>query len=50
MAEAQQWAAGMSNTAYAIDDQTAITVIAGEVDFVTEGHWETLKTLHADRD
>jgi dipeptidase E len=25
MAEAQRWAAGISNTAYAIDDQTGIT-------------------------
>ena len=42
MAEAEQWAAGISNPAYAIDDQTAITVVDGNVDFVSEGHWQQL--------
>jgi dipeptidase E len=45
MAEAEQWAAGIPNTAYAMDDQTAITVVDGYVDFVSEGHWEQLRTL-----
>ena len=45
MAEAEQWAAGIPNTAYAMDDQTAITVVDGDVDFVSEGHWEQLRTL-----
>jgi dipeptidase E len=45
MAEAQQWAAGIPNTAYAMDDQTAITVVDGDVDVVSEGHWERLRTL-----
>jgi dipeptidase E len=49
MAEAERWAAGIPNTAYAIDDQTAITVVAGEVDFVSEGHWKQLQTLSPDR-
>jgi dipeptidase E len=39
MAEAEKWAAGISSPAYAIDDQTAITVIDGAVDVVSEGHW-----------
>ncbi len=43
MAEAVQWAAGMSNPAYAIDDQTAIRVVDGNVDFVSEGHWQQLR-------
>jgi dipeptidase E len=43
MAEAQQWAAGISNPAYAIDDQTAITVVDGDVDVVSEGHWQQLQ-------
>jgi dipeptidase E len=43
MAEAQRLAAGTSNTAYALDDQTAITVVAGAVDFVSEGHWAQLQ-------
>ena len=40
MAEAERWAAGISDPAYAIDDQTAITVVDGAVDVVSEGHWE----------
>jgi len=50
MTEAKQWAAGISNTAYAIDDQTAITVVAGHVDFVSEGHWEQLQTMSSEPD
>jgi dipeptidase E len=44
MAEAEQWAAGIPNTAYAMDDQTAITVVDGTVAFVSEGHWEQLRS------
>lgn len=40
MAAAERWAAGMQGPAYAIDDQTAIKVIAGEVEVVSEGHWK----------
>jgi dipeptidase E len=40
MAEAEQWAAGIPNTAYAMDDQTAITVVDGTVEVVSEGHWK----------
>jgi dipeptidase E len=43
MAEAQQWAAGLSNPAYAIDDQTAITMVDGNVNVVSEGHWRQLR-------
>ena len=39
MADAERWAAGLANPAYAIDDQTAIKVIDGEVEVVSEGHW-----------
>ena len=39
MAEAERWAAGLGNPAYAIDDDTAITVVRGAVEVVTEGHW-----------
>jgi dipeptidase E len=38
-AEAEQWAAGISGPAYAMDDQTAITVVDGTVEVVSEGHW-----------
>jgi dipeptidase E len=39
MAGAEQWAAGMSVPAYAIDDETAIKIIDGTVEVVSEGHW-----------
>ena len=39
MAAAEQWAAGLSNPAYAIDDDTAIEVVDGAVELVSEGHW-----------
>ncbi|MGB0100770.1 MAG: Type 1 glutamine amidotransferase-like domain-containing protein [Nocardioides sp.] len=42
MAEAEQWAAGISGPAYAIDDQTAISVVDGAVEVVTEGHWKLM--------
>ena len=44
LAEAEQWAASISGPAYAIDDQTAITVVDGEVDVVSEGHWTLLSS------
>lgn len=44
MAEAEQWAAGIPNEAYAIDDQTAISVVDGEVRLVSEGTWTQLRT------
>jgi len=50
MAEAEQWAAGIPNPAYAMDDQTAIRVVDGAVDFVSEGHWQPLRTLSSDGD
>jgi dipeptidase E len=40
MAAADQWAAGLSNPAYAIDDDTAIRVVEGTIDVVSEGHWK----------
>ncbi|HLN65056.1 MAG TPA: Type 1 glutamine amidotransferase-like domain-containing protein [Symbiobacteriaceae bacterium] len=40
MAHAERWAAGISGPAYAIDDQTAIQVIDGTVEVVSEGHWK----------
>ncbi len=39
MAHAERWAAGLSCPAYAIDDQTAIKVVDGTVEVVSEGHW-----------
>ena len=40
MADAERWAAGMPVPAYAIDDQTAIQVVDGEVSVISEGHWK----------
>ncbi|GIP49388.1 peptidase E [Paenibacillus sp. J53TS2] len=40
MAAAERWAAGMKGPAYAIDDETAIKVVDGAVEVVSEGHWK----------
>ncbi len=40
MAGAERWAAGMPVPAYAIDDQTAIQVVDGTVEVISEGHWK----------
>jgi dipeptidase E len=40
MADAERWAAGMPVPAYAIDDETAIKVVDGAVEVVSEGHWK----------
>src|SRR3954468_9416938 len=40
MANIEQWAAGLSVPAYAIDDQIAIKVVDGTVEVVSEGHWK----------
>jgi len=42
MAEAERWAAGIPNPAYAIDDQTAIKVVDGTVEVVSDGNWRLL--------
>ena len=39
MKEATSWAATMPCPSYAIDDDTAIRVIDGQVDVVSEGYW-----------
>ncbi|RUL95112.1 Type 1 glutamine amidotransferase-like domain-containing protein [Verrucosispora sp. FIM060022] len=38
-ADAQRWAADIGGPAYAIDEQTAIKVVDGAVDVVSEGQW-----------
>ena len=40
MADAERWAADIGGPAYAIDDETAITVVDGTVEVVSEGHWK----------
>ncbi len=40
MAGAEEWAAGIPGPTYAIDDETAIKVVDGTVEVVSEGHWK----------
>jgi len=40
MAAAEQWAAGIPNPAYAIDDETAIKIVDDTVEIISEGHWK----------
>jgi dipeptidase E len=40
LATAEKWAAGLGGPGYAIDDQTAIRVVDGAVDVISEGHWK----------
>jgi dipeptidase E len=42
LAEGEQWAAGISGPAYAIDDETAFKVVDGNVEVVSEGTWKLL--------
>ena len=44
MAHAERWAARMPHPAYAIDDETAIKVVDGAVDVVSEGHWNLFRS------
>jgi dipeptidase E len=39
MADAERWAADLGVPAYAIDEQTAISVVDGDVTVVSEGEW-----------
>ena len=40
LANIERWAAGIRVPAYAIDDQTAIKVVDGTVEVVSEGNWK----------
>ena len=40
LAAAERWAADIAGQAYAIDDQTAIKVVNGTVEVVSEGQWK----------
>lgn len=40
LADAERWAAGIPGPAYAIDDETAIKVVDGKVEVISEGHWK----------
>lgn len=39
MAVAEKWAAGIPHSSYAIDDQTAIAVVDGAAQILSEGRW-----------
>jgi dipeptidase E len=40
MAHAEKWAAGLRVPGYAMDDETAIKVVDGAVEVISEGHWK----------
>jgi dipeptidase E len=40
MADAERWAADIAGSAYVIDEQTALKVVNGVVDVVSEGQWK----------
>ena len=40
LADAERWAATMRAPTYAIDDETAIKVVDGAVEVISEGHWK----------
>lgn len=42
LVHALRWAAGIASPAYAIDDQTALKVVDGVIEVVSEGHWKRL--------
>jgi dipeptidase E len=42
MAAAERWAAAIGGPAYVMDDETAIRVVDGQVDVVSEGRWRLL--------
>ncbi|MEU9586562.1 hypothetical protein [Streptomyces werraensis] len=40
MADAERWAADIGVPSYAIDEQTAVKVVDGDVEVISEGRWE----------
>ncbi len=42
LAEAERWAAEIGGPAYVMDDQTAIKVVGGSIEVVSEGRWQLL--------
>lgn len=43
LAHAETWAASIGEPAYAIDDQTAISIVDGRVEVISEGHWKQFR-------
>jgi dipeptidase E len=44
LADAERWAASIDGPAYAIDDETAISVTESRIDVVSEGQWRLLNS------
>lgn len=42
LAEAERWATDLGTPSYALDDQSAIRVVNGEADVISEGQWHQL--------
>jgi len=43
-ADAERWAAGLTRSGYAIDDETAIRVVDGVAEVISEGHWRLFES------
>ena len=46
MADAERWAAGLRVPGYAMDDDTAIKVVDGTAEVISEGHWKLFSPGH----
>ena len=44
VANVATWAAGVPVPAYGVDDDTAIKVVAGRIEVISEGHWELFQS------
>jgi dipeptidase E len=44
MANAEKWAANIAGPAYVMDDETAIKVVDGTTEVISEGKWKLLKS------
>jgi dipeptidase E len=44
LAAAERWAAKIDGPSYAIDDETALSVVDGVVEVVSEGQWKQLRS------
>lgn len=47
MADAEKWASRLPVPGYAIDDETAIKVVDGVVEIISEGHWKLFDRRNA---
>lgn len=45
MAGAERWAAELAAPAYAIDDETALKVVEGKVEVISEGNWRYFEPI-----